>query len=108
MRELIDETIYEKLKNVAQAGRLTNYTDVGVLVGLEPYNVILWGMLDDINQYEHSENRPMLSAVVIVERENKPGSGFFVCARELGRFHGDEDSFWSSELNKVWAYWGSH
>lgn len=65
--------------------------------------------LDDINHYEHREHHPMLSAVVIVQAENKAGSGFFECARNLGVFQGgDELAFWVKELNRVWDYWSSH
>ncbi|MFC1987763.1 hypothetical protein ACFLVH_04390 [Chloroflexota bacterium] len=105
----MNQSIYEKLKKVAREKTLTNYTEIGLLVGLEPHNSILWGMLDDINHYEHQERRPMLSALVIVQAENKPGSGFFECARNLGVFHGgDELIYWIEELNRVWDYWSSH
>jgi len=103
------QDIYEKLKEVAREKSLTNYTEIGLLVGLEPHNPILWGMLDDINRHEYRENRPMLSAVVIVQADNKPGAGFFECARNLGVFQGgDELTFWVKELNRVWDYWSSH
>jgi len=106
---MMNEIIYENLKEVARNRVYTNYTDVGLLVGLEPRNPILWGMLDEINRHEHQENRPMLSAVVINQAENIPGSGFFECARGLGLFH-DEDTllFWINQLNAVWNYWSSH
>jgi len=45
-------------------------------------------MLDEINRYEHREGRPLLSAVVVVQEDNKPGEGFFKLARELGVFQG--------------------
>ncbi len=103
------EAIYEKLKSVARAKAITNYAEIAPLAGLEPHNTILWGMLDEINRHEHRENRPMLSAVVIVQADNKPGSGFFECARGLGVFQGgDELTFWIKELNIVWDYWSSH
>jgi hypothetical protein len=56
------EAICEKRKEVACSKSITNYTETGSLVGLEPHNPILWGMLDDINRCEHQEHRPMLSA----------------------------------------------
>ncbi|MBI4283556.1 MAG: hypothetical protein HY663_03700 [Chloroflexi bacterium] len=109
MYESVDETIYEKLKKVARAKELTNYAEIGLLVGLEPHNSILWAMLDNINRYEHSQRRPMLSSVVIVQAENRPGSGFWESARGLGLFqNGDESIFWIEELKKVWDYWSSH
>jgi hypothetical protein len=51
----------------------------------------------------------MLSALVIRQDINMPGSGFFVCARELGEYEGNDDLlFWISELNKVHSYWQEH
>jgi hypothetical protein len=100
--------IYERLIEVARERRYTNYTDVGLLVGLEPFNPILWNMLDEINIHERRENRPMLSALVINQIENKPGPGFFKCARGLGVFQGgDEFLFWINQLNEVWNHWSS-
>ena len=105
----MNEIIYNKLQEVARERILTNYTEIGLLVGLEPHNSVLWGMLDDINHYEHREGRHMLSAVVISQAENIPGSGFFECARNLGLFQGgNELLFWINELNRVWDYWSSH
>ncbi|MCK4273762.1 MAG: hypothetical protein KAW90_02635 [Dehalococcoidales bacterium] len=105
----MNEIIYEKLKEVARERTLTNYTEIGLLVDLEPHNSVLWGMLDDINHYERRKGRHMLSAVVISQTENKPGSGFFECARNLGVFRGgNELLFWINELNRVWDDWSSH
>jgi hypothetical protein len=50
----------------------------------------------------------MLSAVVILGREPKPGHGFFTLARELGLHTGhDDDVFWVAEITKVHAAWKS-
>jgi len=103
------EVIYEKLQEVARAKSITNYTEIGSLVGLEPHNPILWGMLDDINRYEHQQNHPMLSAVVVLKNKYIPDEGFFPLARELGRFRGsDKDTFWINELKEVHNHWSSH
>ena len=106
----MEQIIYDKLQSVARAHKLTNYTEMGVLVGLGPHDPRLWAMLDEINQFEHEHNRPMISALVIVQGENRPGSGFWVCASGLGKFimGDDEDRFWSEELEKVWNWWASH
>ena len=106
----MEQIIYEKLQTVARAHELTNYTEVGALVSLGPHDVRLWAMLDEINRFEHEHKRPMISAVVIAKEENRPGSGFWVCASDLGEFimGGDEDRFWNDELRRVWEYWTSH
>jgi len=106
----MEQVIYDELKEVARARELTNYTEVGALVGLEPHDSRLWAMLDEINRFEHEHKRPMISALVIAKQENRPGSGFWVCATDLGKFikGEDEDRFWSDELRRVWEYWASH
>ena len=105
----MNKAIYEKLKEVARSKNITNYGAIAPIARVEPHNPILWGILDEINRYEHREGHPMLSAVVIVQEENKPGEGFFKLARDLGMFFGsDELAFWVSELNRVWDYWSSH
>ena len=106
----MEQVIYDKLQAVARAHELTNYTEMGALVGLKPYDPDLWAMLDEINQFEHEHKRPMISALVIAKEENRPGSGFWVCAFDLGKFikGSDEDRFWSDELRSVWEYWASH
>ena len=106
----MEQVIYDKLKEVARARESTNYTEIGALVGLEPYNPDLWKILDEINQSEHQQHHPMISALVVVQGENKPGSGFWACAIRLGKFTRgeDEDRFWSDELRRVWEYWASH
>ena len=106
----MEQVIYDKLQAVARAHELTNYTEMGALVGLEPHDSRLWAMLDEINRFEHEHKRPMISALVIARGENRPGSGFWVCATDLGKFikGSDEDRFWIDELNSVWEYWASH
>ena len=106
----MEQVIYDELRAVARTYGLTNYTEMGTLVGLGPHDSRLWAMLDEINRFEHENDRPMISALVIVQGENRPGSGFWVCASDLGKFimGGDEDRFWSNELRRVWEYWASH
>ncbi len=106
----MEQVIYDKLQAVARLHELTNYTEIGALVGLGPHDFRLWAMLDEINRFEHEHKRPMISALVVVQEENRPGSGFWACASGLGKFivGGDEDRFWSDELRRVWEYWASH
>ncbi|MBI2831829.1 MAG: hypothetical protein HYX79_06195 [Chloroflexi bacterium] len=102
--------VYEKLKEVARAESLTNYTEVGEIVGLDMATDVgrirIAQILDDINRFEAQNNRPMLSAVVILKGKNIPGSGFFECAKGLGKYDGgDDDRFWADEVANVYNYW---
>lgn len=103
-------TVYQRLVEVARARDVTNYSEVGQLVGLdmgtEVGRIRIAQILDDINHYEAQACRPMLSAVVIRQDINMPGTGFFECARGLGRYTGNNDlMFWVNELTQVHNDW---
>ena len=112
----MDETqriVYQRLIEVARAKGITNYSEVGELVDLdmstEVGRIRIAQILDDINRYEATRNAPMISALVIRKDINMPGSGFFECARGLGRYRGNSDLlFWIDELKEVHNYWQSH
>lgn len=48
-------------------------------------------LLDDINRYEVSRGRPLLSAIVVNETQ-MPGEGFYRLAKELRLQRPDEDN----------------
>jgi hypothetical protein len=48
-------------------------------------------MLGEISQEEVSYGRPMLSALAMSKNESKPGKGFFVLAKDMGKFKGEGD-----------------
>lgn len=105
-----ESIIYKKLTEVARKRGLTNYTEVGRLIGLdmatEVGRIRIAQILDNINRYEVAQNRPMVSALVIRQDINMPGTGFFECARGLSKYHGQNDmEFWVKEVNKVHNYW---
>ena len=105
--------IYEKLKEVARAKDLTNYTEVGRLADLDMSTDVgrirIAQLLDEINQYEDSEGRPIISALVKLKNAEMPGSGFFVCAQGLGKYQGGDDlAFWIQEVKRVHNYWQNH
>lgn len=112
----IHHPIYDLLKEVARAEKTINYASIAPLADLNMESQAdrneIGRILDDINLYEHENNRPMLSAVVIREGMGYPGRGFFELARQLGLHHrhnnlGDLE-FFVNELNRVYAYWQEH
>ena len=111
MMDADTKTIYEEIKEVAKDGGYVNYGDIAPLVGLDmemPGDRLRIGaILDRINRVEHRAGRPLLSAVVILKEENKPGKGFFDLAKEIRRQSPNEDdiTFWVEELKRVHAYW---
>ena len=67
---------------------------------------LLYKMLDDINRYEFSKERPLLS-VVVVTGDYIPGKGFFTLAKELGKQESneDKDSFAFKERKELFEFW---
>ena len=109
----MNHNVYEKLKEVARAGGITNYTEVGKICGLNMESPAdrneIAAILDDINKHERQQDRLMISALVVRQDKNMPGAGFFECARGLGRYQGSDDLvFWAHELTELHQYWQSH
>lgn len=107
---MINQRIYEKIKQVAQYGDTTTYAAIAPIAGLDMENPddrnTLGAILDEINNNEHTNGRPMISAVVIRADRNIPGEGFFTCARNLGLYSGNNDlRFWLEELRRVHNFW---
>jgi len=107
------KTIRQKLIIVARQKGMRTYTEVGNWVGLdmswEPARIQIAQLLDTVNEDEVNQGHPMLSALVIYKDEGRPGSGFFKCARGLGKLIGyDEDVFWANEVKAVHEWWSNH
>ncbi len=113
------KAIYEKLKEVARDKKLIAYSELNEALKLgldfdrpeDRGKIGEW--LDEILEHEIESGRPMLSAVVVREEEDRsygaPGEGFYQLARERDIFRGDNKYiFWVSELSRVYNYWSSH
>ncbi len=109
--DTVHPEVYEKLKEVAKSGGIIHYGDVALLAGLDMGNPGDRGKLGEIlgaiSMREHEAGRPLLSAVSVGARDNKPSAGFFNLAMELGRLQAgdDEEAFFAEELKKVYAAW---
>ena len=109
----IHQPIYKKLQECAKQGLQTTYSEIAPLAGLNMDNPAdrnrIAQILGDISTYEHEHGRPMLSALVVLAQEGRPGDGFFKLARSLGLYDGHTDmqdlEFFVSESEKVFSYW---
>lgn len=107
------QRIYERLKEVARAKELTTYKEIAKAVGLDwrkDYGKCrqIFAILGAISTSEVQQGRPMLSAVAVRQDIRIPGSGFFTLARQLGKYHGNDDFvFWAHELTEVHNCWQS-
>ena len=65
-------------------------------------------LLGDISSVEHEQGRPMLTVLVVSEKNRTPGNGFFGLARKLERLFEDEEQFLRDERKRVIDYWRAH
>jgi hypothetical protein len=108
---------HEALRQAAREQRTISYGEVISLADLRLTGDALSGELGrlfyDIVMAELAKDpdAPMLSAVALPKDGTRPGKGFFIFARDLGRLNSTdpdtEDAFWIKELNAAFAYWAS-
>jgi len=87
--------VLAELVRAAEYRGVTTYQDVAVIMGLPLQGGFMAG-----------ETGRILGE--ISEDEVKAGPGFFVLAKQLGRFGGgtaDEEGFWQQELQAVYDTW---
>jgi hypothetical protein len=106
----MNEEIYKALIQVARKQTVIHYSDLAMQLGLNmdlPQDRVKIGqILDDINFNEHSNERPLISAVVVHKGSLRPGEGFFKMAKDWNIFKGnDSDFFYIQELRKVHDHW---
>ena len=101
-RKRTNQTItYQKLSDECNLGL---YMQDGIHIRAQ-----MGKLLGDISIYEHSNNRPLLSALVIRQGDNYEGDGFYKLADELG--FGDwkklkrEGIFEIQEIKKCIEFW---
>jgi len=102
--------IYERLKEVARAGRTITYGEIAPMAELDMSNPVdrneIAAILVAISTTEHQEGRPLLSAVVVRSDTRYPGKGFFKLAQDLGIYDRSDDlAFFVQELARVHEYW---
>ena len=92
---MIHPSIYAKLCDVAANELVVFYHQVAPLAGLDmslpdDRNRIA-DILDEISTFEHEQDRPLLSVVVVQTETGRPGKGFYKLATRLGLFSGKSD-----------------
>ncbi len=109
--ELAELTRY--LQDCARQKRVINYDEACQVASKfgrceGPHDKRLWDLLGYISNDEVALGRPALSALVVTKEHNRPGAGFFVVEKELGRYLNDDDSTWLGELDALYKYWAKH
>ncbi|KAF1702443.1 hypothetical protein CSC66_11170 [Pseudoxanthomonas kaohsiungensis] len=113
----IDAILYETLLELAKAKKLASYSEVAPLIGLDMAQPQdrdeIARKLGDIVFFEHDNDRPMLTALVVHQGgDNNPGEGFFSAAEKIGLFKATRDPikrliFWQSQVALVHSHWAS-
>ncbi len=104
--------IYCELINAARHRGTITYQEMAEIMGLPLSGSHMsrqtGTILGEISEDEHSQGRPMLSAVA-VGVNGVPGSGFYTLARDIGKLQSkkpeDETAFWEQEKQAVYATW---
>jgi len=97
-----DDVLYDFLTEVARKRRKIAYGELGEKFGILPPFRALNHALGRVSRAAHKDGRPMLSAVAVNRDTEKPGSGFYELAWELGKDLTDADAFYKSELEQVY------
>ena len=101
----------------AKLGTIIHYGSLNQLLDT-PYDLsnsyerhLLGEDLGEISEFEHSQGRPLLSAIVVAEGNKLSGTGFFEMAEKLELFDPSKISkkrFLEQEQKKVIDYWKNH
>jgi hypothetical protein len=111
----MDQILYDKLLQLAKDKKLAAYSEVAPLINLDMSldsdREKIAIKLGEIASYEHAQNRPMLTALIVhYGDDNNPGEGFFSIAKEFGLYMGSRDSiqrltFWANQVRLVHNHW---
>jgi hypothetical protein len=109
----MNRVVHNRLVRLAQARRTVSFREIASLVGTDARSRVSQirtsKVLSEISVYEHSHARPMLSALVLDREGGSPGREFFVLARTLGRYSGEDEGsdrrFLAAEIRSVWHQW---
>jgi hypothetical protein len=102
--------VLAELVRAAQYRGSTTYQDIAVIMGLPATGSHMGKetgqILGEISEDEVAAGRPMLSSVA-VGINGKPGSGFFLLARDLGLLQPGEDEtvFWQRQRDAAYQAW---
>lgn len=109
----INHDVYQRIIAAASNKSSVTYASLARVAGLDTEmqqdRNTLGEILGAISTYEHENSRPLLTVVVWFTGKSEPSNGFYNLAEKLGLYskRHDKDSFFISELNKVYEFWGN-
>jgi hypothetical protein len=85
-------------------GEIANQVDV---ITLDPNSSLMDGLLGAVFEDEYAAGGPALTSIVTVNYgDREPGSAFYNEARTLGYRFTEPHTFWTDEVQKVFAEHG--
>jgi hypothetical protein len=108
----VKRELYDQLVTAAEQRRTLTYFEAARAAGLSLDTPVARAsfarMLRDISTREHRAGRPLLSALVVLLGNRRPGQGFFELARELDLLGNQPpEAFHRQELARVHDYWSA-
>lgn len=99
-------------KQLAYYQSLSDDCHLGLDMQNNPHDRLLIGsIIGEISVFEHQNDRPLLSALVVTRGEQYQGDGFFKLAEELGFGKWDklkkDISFEIGQINACYDFWGN-
>jgi hypothetical protein len=92
--------------------KLANWVNLTYLCHYGPDEQRFHNMLGNVSTYEHQSKppRPLLSVIVVTAAESRPGPGFFVLTKRLGKQKKgvDDETFFAEETTELFDYWKNH
>jgi hypothetical protein len=104
------EEARQAIINSARKGATITYGDLAskiTCISVGPHDFAIRHLLGEISTEEDATGRGMLSALVVMKEDGRPGTGFFTLAKELGRNTKNPEEFWVKECSLVFKGWGS-
>ncbi len=108
------DRVRSTLVEIASHRSLITYSELADIVSPNSANE-LYNSLKRICRYEHSNRRPLLSALAVNPNWGIPGRGFFTTANEIAAESKDfelcesiqwsKGFFWYEEVQRVYDYW---
>jgi len=77
--------------------------EVVTFVHLRPYSFAMMAFLNEVCAEEDAEHGIMLASLVTRRDTGLPGKGYFRFAASLGRDVSDEEAYWRSEVERIYA-----
>ncbi len=87
--------------------RLADWVNVNYQFHYGPDEQRFHNMLGNVSTYEVENGHPMLSVIVVRAEDSRPGPGFFVLAKRLGKQEQGvyDETFFAQETRELFDRW---